>query len=165
MGQSARGERTACHRTLSWNSCISSKFTCYFCNIHFNAANYVGSVMADRKMMMMTDNHGRRHGISYIMNAWVRKGQQKIHQNPADLKINSFVTYAQCLNLPTVTLSLILNVYKFFLKQYNAILTQTYLIISQYHHHTTVHELHRQGDNQHQAHHNSWHYGNISLTP
>jgi hypothetical protein len=39
----------------------------------------VGSVTADREMRMTIDNHGRRHGISYIHEC---KGEKGIAKNP-----------------------------------------------------------------------------------
>jgi hypothetical protein len=75
--------------------------------------------MADRKMRMMTDNHGRMKGISYIHECMGGKG---IAKNPAKSSWpQKQYLCNRCpvsLNLPTVMLSLILKVYKFFLKQY-----------------------------------------------
>jgi len=74
--------------------------------------------MANRKMMTSTDNHGRRHGFSYIHECMGGKGIAKYPLKFSWPQNHTFVTDAQCLNL-----SLIFNVYKFFLKQYCAILT------------------------------------------
>lgn len=128
----------------------------------------MGPWMADRKMGMTTENHGRRHSISYIHECMGEKGLTK---NPPKFSWpqNQYLCQRCSVSSPT-NCHAVTHLKMFTNSLWNSMVRylQTYLIINQYHHHIPLHELHSQGDNWHQAPSQqlaSEGHGNISLTP